>query len=195
MRWLALVLLLLMTGCKQPTSALEPLKGLVAEDVTGATYAQNFELFDHHGQRRTLADFRGKVVVVFFGYTHCPDVCPTTLYDFSRALKLLGADAKKVQVLFVTLDPARDTPKILSLYVPAFDPGFLGLYADASYTAQLAKHYQIYYRYQPVDSAGNYAIDHSAFTYVYDTEGRLRLKMPFAENPVDIASDLYRLLR
>ncbi|MEQ1668102.1 MAG: SCO family protein [Sulfuriferula sp.] len=194
MRWLVLVLLLL-TGCEPSTPALQPLKNLVAEDVTGAKYAQNFELFDHHGQRRTLADFRGKVVAIFFGYTHCPDVCPTTLYDFSQAMKLLGADADKVQVLFVTVDPARDTPEMLSQYVPAFDARFLGMYADANYTAQLARQYQIYYRQQAVDASGNYAIDHSAFTYVYDSEGRLRLKMPFAQTPANIASDLRQLLR
>lgn len=194
MRWLMLVFLLLL-GCGQPAPALKPLKNLVAEDVTGASYAQNFELFDHHGQRRTLADFHGKVVAIFFGYTHCPDVCPTTLYDFSQAMKLLGADADKVQVLFVTVDPARDTPEMLSVYVPAFDARFLGMYADTVYMAQLAKQYQVYYHQQAADSSGNYAIDHSAFTYVYDTEGRLRLKMPFAETPANIADDLRQLLR
>ena len=188
--WLGLVL----SGCGQK-SPQPPLAHVVAEDVSGASYAQDFDLLDHHGQRRRLGDFKGKVVAIFFGYTHCPDVCPTTLYDFSVAMKILGADADKVQVLFVTVDPERDTPAVLAQYVPAFNPHFLGLYANSTKTALLARQFQVYYHRQPSDAAGRYAVDHSAFTYVYDKNGHLRLKMPFAESSTDIANDLKQLLR
>ena len=185
---------LLLAGCGQKSPTLPPLQHVIAEDITGADYAKDFDLLDHNGRRRHLADFKGKVVAIFFGYTHCPDVCPTTLYDFSVALKMLGADAGKVQVLFVTVDPERDTPAVLAKYVPAFNKQFLGLYTDAANTEQVAKQFHIYYHKQVMDTAGQYAVDHSAFTYVYDTSGRLRLKMPFAESSTDIANDLRKLL-
>lgn len=188
-------LLLALAGCGPVEPTVMPLKNTVAEDITGAQYAKNFNLTDPGGRKRTLADFHGKVVAVFFGYTHCPDVCPTTLYDFSQAMTLLGKDANKVQVLFVTLDPERDTPQKLAQFVPAFNPTFLGLYADPAHTAQVAKDYQVYYRKQPVDKLGNYSIDHSAFTYVYDADGHVRLRMPYGEAPADITSDIRQLIR
>lgn len=188
-------LLLVLTACGPAAPTVTPVKNTVAEDVTGAKYAQDFSLTDQNGHHRSLQDFHGKVVAVFFGYTHCPDVCPTTLYDFSQAMVLLGKDANKVQVLFVTLDPERDTPQKLAQFVPAFNPNFLGLYTDSARTAQLAKDYQVYYRKQAVDASGNYSMDHSAYTYIYDTDGRLRLRMPYAESPTDIAHDLLQLIR
>ncbi|ARU32599.1 SCO family protein [Sulfuriferula sp. AH1] len=189
----AYALAITLCGCEQKPPP--PLTNVVAEDITGADYAQDFDLIDHNGQHRQLHDFRGKAVAVFFGYTHCPDVCPTTLYDFSVAMKMLGADAARVQVLFVTVDPERDTPAVLGQYVPTFNPTFMGLYADPAKTALTAKKFHIYYHKHAPDSAGRYAVDHSAFTYVYDTAGRLRLKMPFAETPENIASDLRQILR
>jgi protein SCO1/2 len=188
-------LLLALAGCGPVSPAMVPLKNTVAEDITGAKYAENFDLTDHNGRHRTLSDFHGKVVAVFFGYTHCPDVCPTTLYDFSQAEKLLGGNANKVQVLFITLDPARDTQNKLAQFVPAFNPGFLGLYTDVEHTSILAKEFKVYYRQQPVDVLGNYAMDHSAFAYIYDADGHLRMRMPYGEAPSDMASDIQQLIR
>src|SRR3954469_19012514 len=134
----ALLALVLAAGCgKQQTAKFE------LTDVSGAPFGKTLELTDHNGQRRTLDDFKGKVVVVFFGYTHCPDVCPATMGELSMVMKELGPDAARVQVLFITVDPARDTQALLSKYVPAFDPTFLGLYGDADATARTAKEYKV----------------------------------------------------
>lgn len=165
-----------------------------ATDITGAAFARDFRLTDHNGQARTLADFRGKVVAVFFGYIHCPDVCPTTLSDFSRALQQLGPQADRVQVIFVTVDPQRDTPELLRQFVPAFDPGFLGMYADETTLQQLAKEFKVVYQKTSVKGVDDYLIDHSAGTYVYDPQGRLRLLMPYGSSPEAIAQDLKTLL-
>lgn len=165
-----------------------------ATDITGATFARDFRLTDHDGRLRTLADFRGKVVAVFFGYTHCPDVCPTTLADFAAALRQLGPKAQRVQVLFVTVDPQRDTPAILKQFVPAFNPTFLGMYADAETLRLLAKEYKVVYQKTSVKGADDYLIDHSAGTYVYDPKGHLRLLMPYGSSPEAIAHDLEVLL-
>lgn len=189
------VVAIALSGCGQRSLPITPLTHTVAEDITGADYAQHFDLIDFNGQHRQLRDFRGKVVVMFFGYTHCPDVCPTTLYDLSIAMNMLGKSAERVQVLFVTLDPERDTRAVLAQYVPAFNPHFLGLYTDPAKTAAIARQFQIYYRKQAPDADGHYAIDHSAFTYVYDTAGNLRLKMSFAEKPTEIAQDIAQLIR
>lgn len=165
-----------------------------ATDITGAAFAQDFRLTDHNGQVRSLADFKGQVVAIFFGYTHCPDVCPTTLSDFSAALQQLGPLAEQVQVIFVTLDPQRDTPELLKQYVPAFNPRFLGMYTDADSLKQLAKDYKVVYQKTSVKGADDYLIDHSAGTYVYDKQGRLRLLVPFGSGPDVIAQDLRILL-
>ncbi len=190
--WLAAVwaaALFALAGC-QPA----PPPAFQATDITGATFARDFRLTDHTGRQRTLADFRGKVVAVFFGYTHCPDVCPTTLADFAAALKLLGPDAARVQVIFVTLDPQRDTPEILRQFVPAFNPGFLGMYTDPDTLAQLAKEYKVVYQKTSVKAADDYLIDHSAGTYIYDPRGHLRLLVPYGSAPEAIAHDLKILL-
>ena len=165
-----------------------------ATDITGATFARDFRLTDHNGQVRTLADFKGKVVAVFFGYVHCPDVCPTTLSDFAAALQQLGPLAERVQVIFVTVDPQRDTPELLKQFVPAFNPGFLGMYADAETLKQLAKEYKVVYQKTSVKGADDYLIDHSAGTYVYDPQGNLRLLMPYGSSADAIAQDLKTLL-
>ena len=165
-----------------------------ATDITGATFARDFRLTDHNGQVRTLADFRGKVVAVFFGYIHCPDVCPTTLADFAAALQQLGPQADQVQVIFVTVDPERDTPDLLKQFVPAFNPGFLGMYTDKETLRQLAKEYKVVYQKTSVKAADDYLIDHSAGTYIYDQQGNLRLLMPYGSSPDAIAQDLKALL-
>ena len=165
-----------------------------ATDITGAAFARDFSLTDHNGQQRTLADFKGKVVAIFFGYVHCPDVCPTTLSDFAAALQQLGPQAERVQVLFVTVDPQRDSPELLKQFVPAFNPWFLGMYGDEATLTQLAKEYKVVYQKTSVKGADDYLIDHSAGTYVYDPQGRLRLLMPYGSSPEAIAHDLKALL-
>jgi protein SCO1/2 len=166
-----------------------------ATDITGADFGHKLELTDHNGVHRTLADFRGKVVVLFFGYTHCPDVCPTTLSDMATALKLLTPDeARQVQVLFVTVDPERDTAKMLREYVPYFYPTFLGLYGTPEETSAVAREFHIFYQKHAAPGPIGYLVDHTAGSYVFDRKGRLRLFLPYAQPPADIAHDLKLLL-
>lgn len=164
-------------------------------DITGADFGKELALTGHDGKPRSLADFRGKVVVLFFGYTHCPDVCPTTLADMAAVMKQLGSDAARVQVLFVTLDPERDTPAVLANYAPAFDAGFLGLYGDAAATQRAAKEFKIFYEKRPGGAPGSYTLDHSGQSYVFDTQGRLRLFVRHDRIAQDLAEDLRALLR
>jgi protein SCO1/2 len=166
-----------------------------ASDVTGSSFGREFTLEDPDGRTRTLADFRGKAVVVFFGYTQCPDVCPTTLATLAETMKRLGADADRVQVLFVTVDPERDTAALLKQYVPAFDPRFLGLRGDAAATARTAKEFKIIYEKVPGATPGSYTMDHSAGSYVFDPQGRLRLYVANGQGPDVFAHDLEELLR
>jgi len=166
-----------------------------ASDVTGSSFGRELALTDHNGKARTLADFRGKLVVLFFGYTQCPDVCPTTLATLAEAKKHLGPDGDKVQVLFVTIDPERDKPELLLPYVTAFDPSFLGLYGDAEATARTAKEFKIIYQKQPGPTPQTYTMDHSAGTFVFDTDGRLRLYVGHGQDAELFAHDLRELLR
>jgi protein SCO1/2 len=163
-------------------------------DITGADYAKDVSLTDHTGKPRTLADFHGKVVLVFFGYTRCPDVCPSTLAEFKLVLQQLGEDAKRVQVLFVTVDPERDTQQILAQYVPAFDPGFLGLYGDAAATAKTAKDFKVFYQKVPGAKPDSYTMDHTAGSYVFDPEGRIRLFVRHGGKVEPLVADLRTLL-
>lgn len=163
-------------------------------DITGADYGKGFALTDHTGAARTLADYKGKAVTLFFGFTHCPDVCPTSLATMKQALALLGPDAARVQVLFVTLDPERDSTELLAAYVPKFDASFIGLRGDAAATAAVAKEYKIFYQKVPGSTPDSYTLDHSAGTYVHDTQGRLRLFIRHGETPQKIADDLKVLL-
>jgi len=163
-------------------------------DVTGAAFGRDFHLTDHNGKPRALADFRGKVVVMFFGYTQCPDFCPTTMTELAAAMRKLGPDASRVQVLFVTVDPERDTPELLAHYVPAFDPGFLGLYGDAAATAAVAKEFKVLYEKQPGPTPGSYSMDHSAGTFLFDPQGRLRVYETYGQGPDAIAQDIRALL-
>jgi protein SCO1 len=163
-------------------------------DITGADFGKVLELTGHDGKPRTLADFRGRAVVLFFGYTHCPDICPTTLADMAGVMKQLGKDAERVQVLFVTLDPERDTPAVLGQYVPAFDARFLGLYGDLAATQRAAKEFKIFYEKRAASAPGAYTIDHSAQSYVIDPQGRLRLFVRQERIAGDLAGDLRALL-
>jgi len=182
-----------LSGCDRLPGA-SGVASFKSTDITGADYGKVLELTDHTGRPRTLADFRGKLVVLFFGFTQCPDVCPTTLATVTEALKQLGPDADRVQVLFVTLDPARDSPTVLSGYVTAFDPRYLALYGDADATARTAKEFKIFVQKSAGSSPSNYSLDHTASTYVLDGQGRLRLYMRHGQSSADIASDLRLLL-
>jgi len=163
-------------------------------DITGAGYGKELSLTDQNGKPRTLADFRGKVVVLFFGYTHCPDVCPTTLAELSQVMKMLGSDADRVQVLFVTVDPERDTPAVLSKYVTAFDPRFLGLSGDAAATRRAAKEFKVFYEKHKGTAPDEYTVDHSAGTYVIDPGGRLRLFVGYGKADAGLTRDIRTLL-
>ena len=167
-----------------------------ALDITGIEgYGTDFRLTDHTGKARTLADFRGKALVVFFGYTQCPDVCPTTLSDMRKAMQLLGADAEKLQVLFVTVDPKRDTPELLAKYVPSFNPSFLGLYGDAAATSKVAKDFKIFFQLQPGSTPESYTVAHAAASLVFDPQGRLRLFINYGMEAEKIAADIKLLLK
>jgi protein SCO1/2 len=163
-------------------------------DVTGGEFGRELQLTDHTGKPRTLTDFRGKVVVVFFGFTQCPDVCPTTLVEMKAVKEKLGKDGERLQVLFVTVDPERDTPELLAKYVPAFDPTFIGLYGDAEATARTAKEFKVFYKKVPGSSPNNYSVDHTAALYVYDPSGKLRLFAKHAQGADALAHDIKLLL-
>jgi protein SCO1 len=162
-------------------------------DITGVDYGRELALTDHTGRPRTLEDFRGKAVVLFFGFTHCPDVCPTTLADTARALKTLGPQAERVQVLMVTVDPERDTPELLGKYVTSFDPRFLGLRGDPAATQRAAKEFKIYFEKRK--AGDTYSVDHSAQSYVLDPQGRLRLLVRQDRIAEDLPPDLRTLLK
>lgn len=164
-------------------------------DITGAGLGRDFKLIDHNGQPRTLADFHGKVLVVFFGFTHCPDVCPITLSELARALKQLGADAQRVQVVMITVDPERDTPEVLRRYVTALDPGFLGLTGDPEAISAAAREFKVFYQKSPGATAQAYSVDHSSGTFVYDAAGRLRLLVGYGQGADVFAHDIGQLLR
>jgi len=165
-----------------------------ASDVTGVAFGRDFKLTDHNGKPRTLADFRGKVVVMFFGYTQCPDVCPTTLSDLAAALQKLGGDADRVQVLFVTIDPERDTPELLSHYVPAFNPTFLGLSGDAAATAATAREFKVLYQKQAGSTPGSYSMDHTASVYLLDKDAAFAGTVDYKDEPDTALAKLKRLV-
>lgn len=163
-------------------------------DVTGLEYAKDFSLPDFNGKTRTLADFKGKAVVVFFGYTQCPDVCPTTMVEMANVMKQLGPQADKVQVIFITVDPERDTPELLSKYVPAFDQRFIGLAGDKAATEKVAKDFKVFFQKVPGKEPGSYTMDHTAGSYVFDPQGRIRLFIRHGQGTEPIVHDLKQLL-
>ncbi|MDR7379246.1 protein SCO1/2 [Rhodoferax ferrireducens] len=173
----------------------EPAPKFAAVDVTGADYAKDFQLSDHNGQPRSLKDFAGKLVVVFFGYTQCPDVCPTSMAELAEVKKTLGADGDKLQGIFITVDPQRDTPEILKAYMGNFDPSFLALVPTPEQLAALAKDYKVYYKKVDGSTPTSYTMDHSAGSYVYDTQGRLRLYARYGSGAPALAGDLKLLLK
>lgn len=146
-----------------------------AIDITGADYARELALPDIEGRPRSIAEFKGKVVVVFFGFTHCPDVCPTTLVELAAVKRALGADGERVQGIFVTVDPERDTAEVLRAYVSNFDPGFIALRGGLEETAAMAKQFKVFYAKVPGKTPGTYTMDHTAGSYIFDPQGRIRL--------------------
>ncbi|MGV3654202.1 MAG: SCO family protein [Noviherbaspirillum sp.] len=163
-------------------------------DVTGLAYGREFVLTDHNGKQRSLADFKGKAVVVFFGYTQCPDVCPSTMAEMSAVMKQLGPDAERLQVLFITVDPERDTQELLSHYVPAFDPRFLGLTGSKAEIDKAVKEFKVFYQKVPGKEAGSYTMDHTAGSFVFDPQGRIRLFVRHGQGADPIAHDIKLLL-
>ena len=176
------------------TACSDDKPNFAAIDLTGADYARDFTLTDHTGQVRSLKDFAGKVVVLFFGYTQCPDVCPTTLAELSEVKKLLGPEGERVQGLFVTVDPERDTPEVLTAYMASFDPSFLALVPTPQQLVALAKEYKIYFKKSDGKTPTSYTLDHTAATYVYDTRGKLRLYTRYGTGAQPLAADIRLLL-
>ena len=163
-------------------------------DLTGADYAKDFQLPDADGRMRSLQDFRGKAVVVFFGFTQCPDVCPTTLTELAQAKQMLGPDAERVQGVFITVDPARDTPQVLKAYMANFDPSFVALRGSPEQLEAVAKDFKVYYKKVEGKTPTSYTMDHSAGSYVYDTAGRLRVYNRYGSGPQALAADVKTLL-
>jgi protein SCO1 len=187
--------LFLLTACNASQGGnIEDPTGFVGTDITGADFPKPLTLTDHTGKLRTMSDFKGKAVILFFGFTHCPDVCPTTMLDLKNTMKLLGDKADQVQVLFVTVDPRRDTQEVLAQFVPSFDKRFIGLRGSLQETAETLGNFKIYYLEVPGKSATDYSIDHSAGMYAFDKEGKVRLYLGYGQKPEDIASDIEKLL-
>ncbi|MES2048158.1 MAG: SCO family protein [Pseudomonadota bacterium] len=191
-RRLIFVCLLLLSSLAACT---KPEEKFINTDLTGLDYAKDFALTDQNGKARTLADFKGKAVVVFFGYTQCPDVCPTTMAEMADVMKQLGELANQVQVLFVTVDPERDTQALLAAYVPNFDARFLGLYGDQAATEKVAKDFKVFYQKVPGKTASSYSVDHTAGSYVFDKQGRIRLFLRHGQGAEPITHDLKILLK
>ena len=166
-----------------------------AIDITGADYAKGFTLADHKGQTRSLSDFKGKVVVLFFGYTQCPDVCPTSMTELAEVKRLLGSDGDKLQGVFVTVDPARDTAELLKAYMANFDPSFVAFIPTPEQLAVVAKDYKIYYKKVEGKTPTSYTVEHSAGSYVYDTQGNLRLYSRYGSGAQALAQDIQTLLK
>jgi len=177
-----------LTGCKPGPASFHSI------DLTGASYAQDFSLTDHKGQARSLIDFKGKAVVVFFGYTQCPDVCPTSLNELAQAKRLLGADGERLQGVFVTVDPERDTPELLKAYMANFDDSFVALVPSAEQLAAVAKEFKVYYKKVEGKTPTSYTMDHTAGSYIYDPQGRLRLYSRYGAGAQALADDVAVLL-
>lgn len=164
-------------------------------DLTGADYAKNFSLADQNGQVRTIKDFAGKVVVVFFGFTQCPDVCPTSMVELAQIKKTLGADGNRLQAVFISVDPERDTPEVLKAYMGNFDPSFLALRPTMEQLPQVTKDFKIYYKKVDGKTPGSYSMDHTAGSYVFDTKGNLRLYSRYGNDVAGFTSDIRQLLK
>jgi protein SCO1/2 len=185
--------LALLAGCDR-IAGIGAKPGFHFTDITGAEFARRLDLPDVDGRPRSLADWKGKVVVVFFGYTQCPDVCPTTMAELAQIRQLLGADGDRLQTVFVTIDPERDTPEILKAYIANFGPGVTALRGTPEQTAAAAKEFKVFYAKVPGKEPGSYTMDHSAASFVFDPSGRVRLFVPYGGDPKVLAADLRQLL-
>ena len=193
-RFLALLVgLLALVFLSSCDSKVEP--DFLSTDITDASFGRDFKLFDHNGNLRSLADFRGKVIVLFFGYTNCPDICPSIMAKLAGAVKNLGKDSNHVQVLFISVDPEHDTPALLKQYVSTFDPNFLGLLGDLETTKNIAKEFKIAFQKQTEINQDSYVMEHSAVTYILDQKGKLRLYVNTNTNVDIISHDILELLR
>ena len=192
-RAFALTTLAFLSGCDRFAKAGAPTFHFT--DITGAEFARRLDLPDVDGKARTLADWKGKVTVVFFGYTQCPDVCPTTMAELAQIRKLLGADGDKLQTVFVTIDPERDTPEILKAYVANFGPDVTALRGNAEQTAAAAKEFKVFFAKVAGKSPGSYTMDHSAASFVFDPAGRVRLYVPYGGDSKKFAADLQQLVK
>ena len=185
---------LLPFGACDRAGAPAPAASFKGIDISGAEYARTLEMKDADGRSRSLADFKGKVVVVFFGFTQCPDVCPSTLAELAEVKKRLGADGAKLQGVFVSVDPERDTPELLKAYMANFDPSFVALRGSAEETAAAAKHFKVFYAKVPGRTEGSYTIDHTAGAYLFDTKGRVRVFTRHGMGPDALLADIRQLL-
>jgi protein SCO1 len=185
---------LVLAGCDRVKALFEPGTKFNSIDITGAQYARNFVLVDAQGRERTMADFQGKIVAIFFGFAQCPDVCPTALLELAQVKQALGADGDKLQGIFITVDPERDTPEVLGPYVQAFDPSFVALRGSLEQTAAVAREFKVYYNKVPGKTPDSYTMDHSAGLYVFDTQGRVRLYARHGIGAELLTQDIRRLL-
>jgi protein SCO1 len=185
---------LVLAGCDRVKALFEPGTKFNSIDITGAQYARNFALVDAQGRERTMADFQGKIVAIFFGFAQCPDVCPTALLELAQVKQSLGAEGDKLQGIFITVDPERDTPEVLGTYVQAFDPSFVALRGSLEQTAAVAREFKVYYNKVPGKTPDSYTMDHSAGLYVFDTQGRVRLFARHGMGAEPLTQDIRRLL-
>ncbi|WP_140633221.1 SCO family protein [Methylibium rhizosphaerae] len=194
-RVFALGALAALAGCKPMGGSDGPKGAFKAVDITGADYAKDFSLPDVDGKVRTIADFKGKAVLVFFGFAQCPDVCPTTMAELAQVKKQLGADGERIQGVFITVDPERDTPEVLKGYVQNFDPSFVALRGTPEQTLAAAKAFKIFYEKVPGKTPGSYTVNHTAASYVFDPQGRVRLYVRYGSGPDALAADFRQLLQ
>lgn len=184
----------LLAGCDKLGFSSAPKASFQGVDLTGAAYARGFSLPDQNGKTRTLDDFKGKVVVVFFGFTQCPDVCPTTLAELAQVKKALGPDGDKVQGVFVTVDPERDKPELLKAYLDSFDPGFVALRGSPEQLKETAKEFKIYYAKVPGKTPDSYTMDHTAASFLFDPQGRVRVFSRYGAGAQALMSDIKALI-
>ncbi|MBC7956372.1 MAG: SCO family protein [Cytophagales bacterium] len=184
----------LIAGCDKLRGLSGTQPGFKAIDITGADYGSKLSLPDQNGQQRTLADFKGKLTVVFFGYTQCPDVCPTTMAELAQVKKALGKDGERLQGVFITVDPERDTPELLKAYMAGFDPSFIALRGSAEQTAATAKDFKVFYAKVAGKNQSSYTMDHTAGSYIFDASGKLRLFTRYGSGAEALTADLKTLL-